>query len=127
MSSASEPFDNELEPFDDEVDGFDDELEDLDEDDFDDIDDEYDEVNRVAGATARNVLVYIAKAIVEDPESVEVEVEEHHRSVNLRLHVDPNDLGRVIGRRGRVAQSIRTVVRAAGARDGINAHVDIVD
>ena len=45
----------------------------------------------------------------------------------LRLHVAPDDLGRVIGRRGRVAQAIRAVVRAAGSRDGIDAAVDIVD
>ena len=45
----------------------------------------------------------------------------------LRLHVAPDDMGKVIGRRGRVAQAIRTVVRAAGAREGIEASVDIVD
>ncbi|MDQ3897856.1 MAG: KH domain-containing protein [Actinomycetota bacterium] len=79
------------------------------------------------GSTARAVLEYLAKAIVDDPDSVTVEVEEGRRSVSLRLNVSPDDMGRVIGRRGRTAQAIRTVVRAAAARDGLDAHVDIVD
>ena len=48
-------------------------------------------------------------------------------SVRFRIHVAPDDMGRVIGRRGRVAQAIRTVVAAAGARDGVQTSVDIVD
>jgi len=47
--------------------------------------------------------------------------------VMLSLHVAPDDMGQVIGRRGRIAQAIRTVVRAAGAAEGIEASVDIVD
>jgi len=93
------------------------------EDDFDDADD----INRLVGALSRNVLTYLAKSIVEDPEAVVVEADEGRNSVTLRLHVAPDDMGRVIGRRGRVAQAIRTVVRAAGAKEGVNASVDIVD
>jgi predicted RNA-binding protein YlqC (UPF0109 family) len=86
------------------------------------------EGNRVVGAISRNVLEYLARAIVEDPDAVTVELEEGRRNtVNLRLHVAPDDMGRVIGRRGRVAQAIRTVVRAAGAGEGVDAQVDIVD
>ena len=98
------------------------------DDEFDD-DDEYDddEGNRVVGASARAVLTYVAKAIVDDPEAVVVEAEERGRSLTLRVHAAPDDLGRLIGRRGRVAQSIRAVVRAAGAHDGVDASVDIVD
>jgi predicted RNA-binding protein YlqC (UPF0109 family) len=94
-----------------------------------DIDDEIDEVdgNRLEGSISRAVLEYVAKAIVDDPESVVVEVEEGRSSVSLRLNVSPDDMGRVIGRRGRTAQAIRTVVRAAAAREGLDAHVDIVD
>ena len=96
------------------------------DEDFDD--DDADDVNRVAGAVPRSVLEYLAKSIVEEPDAVMIEVEEGRRkSVNLRLHVSPSDMGRVIGRRGRVAQAIRTVVRAAGAREGVDAQVDIVD
>ena len=83
--------------------------------------------NRLVGSIPRAVLEYVAKAIVDDPESVVVEVEEGRRSVNLRLNVSPDDMGRVIGRRGRTAQAIRTVVRAAAAREGLDASVDIVD
>ncbi len=83
--------------------------------------------NRVVGALPRTVLEYLAKSIVDDAESVVVEAEESRGGVTLRLHVAPADMGRVIGRRGRVAQAIRTVVRAAGAREGLEAEVDIVD
>ena len=91
----------------------------------DDVDD--DEGNRVVGALPRAVLEYLAKSIVDDEESVVVETEESRNGLTLRLHVAPADMGRVIGRRGRVAQAIRTVVRAAGAREGLDAEVDIVD
>lgn len=94
--------------------------------DDDDVDDGPDP-NRVVGALSKSILEYLAKAIVDDPESVIVEVEEGRRGTILRLHVAPSDMGRIIGRRGRVAQAIRTVVRAAGAREGLDATVDIVD
>ena len=79
------------------------------------------------GTISRNVLTYVAKAIVDEPEAVVIEAEDDRRGVTLRLHVAPDDMGKVIGRRGRVAQAIRTVVRAAGAREKIDASVDIVD
>ena len=91
-----------------------------------DIDDEVDDGNRLEGSVPRTVLEYVAKAIVDDPESVVVDVDEG-RTVTLRLNVSPDDMGRVIGRRGRTAQAIRTVVRAAAAREGTDVHVDIVD
>ena len=96
-------------------------------DDDDDIDDDADDANRVVGGLSRSVLTYLAKSIVEDPDAVVIETEERRNSVILRLHVAPSDMGRVIGRRGRVAQAIRSVVRAAGAKDGVDATVDIVD
>jgi predicted RNA-binding protein YlqC (UPF0109 family) len=73
------------------------------------------------------VLDYLAKQIVDAPDSVRIEVEDGPGGVVLRLHVAPDDMGKVIGKRGRVAQSIRTLVRAAGAREGIGVSVDIVD
>ena len=76
---------------------------------------------------AQAVLEHVAKSIVDDPESVVINVEDDRRGVTLRLHVAPDDMGKVIGRRGRVAQAIRSVVRAAGAREGVEASVDIVD
>ena len=92
-----------------------------------DDDDDGDNGNRIEGSVPRAVLEYLAKAIVDDPDSVVVEVEEGRGNVSLRLNVSPDDMGRVIGRRGRTAQAIRTVVRAAAAREGMDVHVDIVD
>jgi predicted RNA-binding protein YlqC (UPF0109 family) len=101
------------------------------EDDLDPVEeiDAVDEIdgNRIEGGVSRAVLEYLARSIVDDAESVVVDVEERRGSMMLRLHVAPADMGRVIGRRGRVAQAIRTVVRAAGASEGVNAEVDIVD
>jgi predicted RNA-binding protein YlqC (UPF0109 family) len=77
--------------------------------------------------TPERVLTYIANALVDDAEAVEIEADQRDGSVDLRLTVGSDDMGRVIGRRGRNAQAIRTVVRAAGARAGIEASVDIVD
>jgi predicted RNA-binding protein YlqC (UPF0109 family) len=79
------------------------------------------------GELAIGVLEYLASQIVDEPDAVRVEVEEGHGGVILRLHVAPDDMGKVIGKRGREAQSIRTLVRAAGAREGIGVNVDIVD
>ena len=73
------------------------------------------------------VLTYIARSLADEPDSVVVEAEKRRGSVVLRVHVAPEDMGRVIGRRGRTAQAIRTLVGAAGARDGTQVSVDIVD
>jgi len=73
------------------------------------------------------VLAYVASQLVDAPEEVHIEADEDDGSVDLRLSVGKDDMGRVIGRRGRNAQAIRTIVRAAGARAGIEASVDIVD
>ena len=101
---------------------------DADADDFDDDDDdEVDDFNRIVGGTPRAVLEYLAKSIVDEPDAVLVETDERRNGVVLSLHVAPDDMGKVIGRRGRVAQAIRTVVRAAGAKEGVDASVDIVD
>jgi predicted RNA-binding protein YlqC (UPF0109 family) len=93
--------------------------------DLDDLDD--DRGNRVVGATSMAVLDYLARSIVDEPDAVVIDVEEGRNSVTLRLHVAPDDMGKVIGRRGRVAQAIRTVVRAASTRDDVVVNVDIVD
>ena len=75
----------------------------------------------------RRVLDYIATALVDETDQIEITEDARGDSVDLRLSVSKEDMGRVIGRRGRVAQAIRTVVRAAGAREGVEASVDIVD
>ena len=87
---------------------------------------EADTGNLVPAASARAVLEYLVESLVDDPESVSVEVDEG-RVIALRVRVAPDDMGRVIGRRGRIANAIRTVVRAAAARDGAEVDVDFVD
>ena len=77
--------------------------------------------------TATAVLDFIAKSLAEDPSAVSVEVSERQGKVVLSLSVGPNDMGRIIGRRGRTAQAIRALVGAAGVRDGVTTSVDIVD
>jgi predicted RNA-binding protein YlqC (UPF0109 family) len=93
-----------------------------------DEDEEVDEYNQLHGAVARAVLEYLARNIVDDPDSVVIELDEGRRGdIRLSVHVAPEDMGKVIGRRGRTAQALRAVVRAAGAREGTEVSVDIVD
>jgi predicted RNA-binding protein YlqC (UPF0109 family) len=66
-------------------------------------------------------------SIVDDPDAVQVDPVESRGRVRLDVRVGPGDLGRVIGRRGRTAQSIRAVVRAAGTRDDADVDVEFVD
>jgi predicted RNA-binding protein YlqC (UPF0109 family) len=75
----------------------------------------------------KEVLEYIARALVDDPEGVDVTVVEGERSVILQLRVAPDDMGKVIGKRGRIARAIRSVVRAAGTREGVSTMVEIVE
>ena len=79
------------------------------------------------GGTPLAVLTYLARALSNDPDSVVIQTEERRGGLRLNLHVAPDDMGRVIGRRGRTAQAIRTLVNVAGAKDGFQATVDIVD
>jgi len=87
-----------------------------------------DPANQLLGADARATLEYVVKSIVDDPDAVQIEVDDSRGGeIVFRLHVGPTDMGRVIGKRGRVAQAIRQVVRAAATRDDIRVVVDIVD
>lgn len=76
---------------------------------------------------ATAVLEYIVRQLVEDPDGVRVEYDESGRRPALNVRVSPGDMGRVIGKRGRVAQSIRAVVRAAAVRDGLELDIEFVD
>lgn len=77
--------------------------------------------------TAVAVLTHIVSSIVDDPTAVQVETVPGRGRVRLDVRVGPGDLGRVIGRRGRTAQSIRTVVRAAAVRDETDVDVEFLD
>jgi len=101
---------------------------DADDDDVDDDDEIGAEGNRIVGGIPKGVLEYVARNIVDDPDGVFVETSERRNGeVELRLHVSPSDMGKVIGRRGRVAQALRQVVAAAGTKEGVRASLDIVD
>jgi predicted RNA-binding protein YlqC (UPF0109 family) len=108
----------------------------------DDFDDEYDddnlgneldddeiapEGNRIVGARAQAVVEHVTRNVAEDPDAIEVDVEERRGEVALLVHANPSDMGRLIGKRGRVIQALRQVVRAAGAAEGVKANVDVVE
>ena len=76
---------------------------------------------------ASAVLEHIAKSLVETPEGVRVEVLDGTGRTQLNLYVAEGDMGRIIGKRGRMASAIRTVTRAAAARDGVEIDVEFVD
>ena len=77
--------------------------------------------------TAVAVITHIVKSIVDDPDAVRVDEVTGEGKHRIDVRVGDGDLGRVIGRRGRTAQSIRSVVRAAAARDGVEVDVDFAD
>lgn len=77
--------------------------------------------------TAVAVLTHIVKSIVDDPEAVTVEVDDSGRKTTLNVRVGDGDLGRVIGRRGRTASSIRTVARAAASKDDVEIDIEFLD
>ena len=77
--------------------------------------------------TAVAVLEYLVRNVVDEPDGVRVETDDSRHKLQLNVHVADGDMGRVIGRRGRVANAIRTVVRAAAVRDGVDVDVEFVD
>ncbi|NLC30301.1 MAG: KH domain-containing protein [Chloroflexi bacterium] len=75
----------------------------------------------------RGLLEYLAKSIVDNPDSVTIEEFESGKTVHLDLRVHPDDIGRVIGKRGRVANSMRAILRVVAARNGQRVEMDVVD
>jgi predicted RNA-binding protein YlqC (UPF0109 family) len=73
------------------------------------------------------LLAWIACRLVDEPDAVRVETEELADATVLRLHVAPDDVGKVIGRQGRIARALRTLVRASGTRDGRRVLLEIAD
>ena len=72
------------------------------------------------------LVEYIAKSLVDNPENVSVNQVEGEQSIILELKVDPEDMGKVIGKQGRIAKAIRTIVKAAAAKDGKRVVVEII-
>ena len=110
-------------------------------DDVDDVDDGDDEVDgntidpdersddgdAAPAATAISVLDLLVTSLVDDPDAVRIDPIEQRDRVRLEVRVGPDDMGRVIGKRGRVANAIRTVVRAAAVRDGVDVDIEFED
>jgi len=69
---------------------------------------------------------YIARALVEKPEAVDVREVENEDSIVIELRVDPDDMGKVIGKQGRIAKAIRTVVKAASVKSDKPVFVEII-
>ncbi|HJM27632.1 MAG TPA: KH domain-containing protein [Acidimicrobiales bacterium] len=76
---------------------------------------------------AYNVLEHIVKSVVEKPDEVQINIQGNEEETTLAVKVGDGDMGRVIGRRGRIANAIRTVTRAAAVRDGVAVSVEFVD
>jgi uncharacterized protein len=73
------------------------------------------------------LLAYLARQLVDEPEAVRVDTEERDGALVLLLHVAPADVGKVIGRAGRIARALRAVVRASAIRDERRVLLEIVD
>ena len=75
----------------------------------------------------KDLLTYIAQNLVEHPQAVDVQETETDGNVVLELRVDPSDMGKVIGRQGRIAKEIRTLIRSVAQRQGKKVSVEIMD
>jgi len=74
----------------------------------------------------KEFLDYVARSLVDNPEGVAVTVEERGDEIELTLSVDEADMGRVIGRDGRIANAIRSLLRVMGTREGVHVELEIV-
>ena len=81
----------------------------------------------MAGDKLQDLIAYIPSSLVDDPDAVEVNVVEEDRAVVLELTVAPDDLGKVIGKEGRTARAMRTLLAATSARLRKRAILDILE
>ncbi|MDQ3856116.1 MAG: KH domain-containing protein [Chloroflexota bacterium] len=72
-----------------------------------------------------DLVVYVARSLVDNPDAVSVEVDEGPRGYTYYLTVDPRDMGKVIGRQGKIARAFRSLVSVAATREGIRANLEI--
>ena len=84
-----------------------------------------DENQKISHALA--TLEHIVKSVVEKPDEVQIDMQTSDSETTLAVKVGDGDMGRVIGRRGRIANAIRTVTRAAAVRDGVAISVEFID
>ncbi|WP_425807254.1 KH domain-containing protein [Desulfitobacterium sp. Sab5] len=73
----------------------------------------------------KELVEVLAKALVDRPDQVTVAQVDSEKTVHLQLTVAPEDMGKVIGKQGKIANAIRTIVKAAAVKDGRRVHVDI--
>jgi uncharacterized protein len=82
----------------------------------------------VIGSAVKDLIEFLARALVDDPDAVEIDsFEEDDGTLVYELRVAEDDVGKVIGRSGRTVNALRTVVRAAAVREGRRVLVDVVD
>lgn len=75
----------------------------------------------------KELLTYIVASLVSEPDAISIEEKANGDEVTYELRVAPSDMGRVIGRHGRIAKEIRTLMKAAGSRENKKVSVDIID
>ncbi len=75
----------------------------------------------------KELVEYIVKSLVDQPEAVEVNVIEGEKSTILELRVSPDDIGKVIGKQGRIAKALRTILSATATKSGKHASLEILD
>ena len=75
----------------------------------------------------KDLLLYMAKNLVDNPDAVSVNEITDEEGLVLELRVAPEDMGKVIGRQGRIAKEIRTIIKTVAQRDGVKVAVEIVD
>ena len=81
----------------------------------------------MATLAERELIAYIARALVDEPDAVQVNVIEGEQSIILELRVGSEDVGKVIGKHGRIAKALRTVLSAATSRSGRRVVLEILD
>jgi len=75
----------------------------------------------------QELMEYITRSLVDNPEQVEISTEEDEKTVRVSIKVAEPDMGKVIGKQGRIAKAIRTLAKASAAREGKKSQVDILE
>jgi hypothetical protein len=78
------------------------------------------------GADTEALVRYLVEALIEKPESMSIERTQEGDSVRFEISLDPDDVGKVIGRGGRIIKAVRTLARAAGSTEGLRVDVDVL-
>lgn len=79
-----------------------------------------------SGADTQGIVRYLVESLVDNPDAVEITVAESDDTISFQVALDPEDVGKVIGRGGRIIKAIRTLARAAGSTEGRQVDVDVI-